>query len=266
MAMEHQNHPFDSPNPLRNQIRPHEPGTTASSPRNLGFHSNVLATSAPPANSRNITNSGTLPGGLFSNRSIISANWRNTNIATSHNDRGPFVLLPSYHGNESNILQFHRLYENQNQSPPEAIRAMSSPTSPQANATPKDAGTSHGSEDPGNNNNINPGDQSDRNASALAQVSKVLTQTTLQQQQQQQQSGGRRAGQTDMPYYAYCFDRGNGQYTRLIPADMLPPLVDIPALQQGCLGMTVLPCPTGLAPNGRSSNLERVFVQVSRIS
>lgn len=140
---------------------------------------------------------------------------------------------------------------------------MSSPTSPQANASPSDAGTSRGSEDTGNNNNINPGDQSDRNASALAQVSKALTQTTLQQQQQ---GGGRRAGQTDMPYYAYCFDRGNGQYTRLIPADMLPPLVDIPALQQGCLGMTVLPCPTGLAPNGRSSNLERVFVQVSRIS
>lgn len=62
--------------------------------------------------------------------------------------------------------------------------------------------------------------------------------------------------------YAYCFDRGNGQYTRLIPADMLPPLQDIPALQQGCVGMKVLPVPRGLAPNGRSSNSERVALQV----
>ncbi|KAK1771086.1 hypothetical protein QBC33DRAFT_511877 [Phialemonium atrogriseum] len=61
--------------------------------------------------------------------------------------------------------------------------------------------------------------------------------------------------------YAYCFDRGNGQYTRLIPADMLPPLQDIPALQQGCVGMKVLPVPRGLAPNGRSSNSERVALQ-----
>ncbi|OIW31584.1 hypothetical protein CONLIGDRAFT_678054 [Coniochaeta ligniaria NRRL 30616] len=127
---------------------------------------------------------------------------------------------------------------------------MSSPTSPQVNTSPTDAGTSQGSNDPGNNNNTGPGGRSD------TQVSKALTQTT-----QQQQGGGRGAGQTDMPYYAYCYDRGNGQYTRLVPVDMLPPLVDIPALQHGCLGMTVLPCPTGLAPNGRSSNLERVFVQ-----
>ena len=64
--------------------------------------------------------------------------------------------------------------------------------------------------------------------------------------------------------YGYCFDRGNGQYTRLIPADMLPPLKDIPALQQGCDRMKVLPVPRGLAPNGRSSNSERVELQVRR--
>lgn len=64
--------------------------------------------------------------------------------------------------------------------------------------------------------------------------------------------------------YAYCFDRGNGQYTRLIPADMLPPLQEIPALQQGCAGMKVLAVPRGLAPNGRSSNSERVALQVRR--
>ncbi|KAI1355093.1 hypothetical protein F5Y01DRAFT_311013 [Xylaria sp. FL0043] len=63
--------------------------------------------------------------------------------------------------------------------------------------------------------------------------------------------------------FAYCYDRGNGQYTRLIPADMLPSLQDIPAIQQGCAGMIVLPQPRGLASNGRSSNTEPVAVQRS---
>ncbi|KAI1851068.1 hypothetical protein JX266_003733 [Neoarthrinium moseri] len=58
--------------------------------------------------------------------------------------------------------------------------------------------------------------------------------------------------------YAYCFDRGNGQYTRLIPADMLPPLQTIPAVQQGCQGMIVLPQPRSFPANGRSSNTEPV--------
>lgn len=62
--------------------------------------------------------------------------------------------------------------------------------------------------------------------------------------------------------YAYCYDRGNGQYTRLIPADMLPPLQDIPALQQGSAGMLVIPQPRGLPPNGHSSNTERVAIRV----
>jgi hypothetical protein len=62
--------------------------------------------------------------------------------------------------------------------------------------------------------------------------------------------------------YAYCYDRGNGQYTRLIPADMLPPLQDIPALQQGSAGMLVIPQPRGLPPNGHSSNTERVIIRV----
>lgn len=63
--------------------------------------------------------------------------------------------------------------------------------------------------------------------------------------------------------YAYCYDRGNGQYTRLIPADMLPPLKDVPALQQSCSGMMVLPQPRALPPNGRSSNTEPVALRVS---
>ncbi|KAI1136135.1 hypothetical protein F5Y05DRAFT_420267 [Hypoxylon sp. FL0543] len=61
--------------------------------------------------------------------------------------------------------------------------------------------------------------------------------------------------------YAYCYDRGNGQYTRLIPADMLPPLKDIPALQQSCSGMIVLPQPRTSPPNGRSSNTEPVALR-----
>ncbi|KAI2625616.1 hypothetical protein GGR54DRAFT_654009 [Hypoxylon sp. NC1633] len=61
--------------------------------------------------------------------------------------------------------------------------------------------------------------------------------------------------------YAYCYDRGNGQYTRLIPADMLPPLKDVPALQQSCSGMTVVPQPQALPPNGRSSNTEPVILR-----
>jgi hypothetical protein len=93
-------------------------------------------------------------------------------------------------------------------------------------------------------------------ANALVQDDALLAQVTSALAQNNGAS-------TDMPAYAYCFERANGQYTRLIPADMLPPLMDIPALQQGCVGMIPLTCPTGLAPNGRSSNLERVQIQVS---
>ncbi|KAK3360163.1 hypothetical protein B0T25DRAFT_515523 [Lasiosphaeria hispida] len=61
--------------------------------------------------------------------------------------------------------------------------------------------------------------------------------------------------------FAYCFDRGNGEFTRLIPADMLPPLRDIPAIQGGSAGMMVLPMPMGLGPDGRSSNFEMVSLR-----
>lgn len=63
--------------------------------------------------------------------------------------------------------------------------------------------------------------------------------------------------------YAYCYDRGNGQYTRLIPADMIPNLCDVPVLQRDCLGMIVLPAPRALPANGRSSNVEPVMLKVS---
>lgn len=63
--------------------------------------------------------------------------------------------------------------------------------------------------------------------------------------------------------YAFCFDRGNGSYTRLIPADMLPPLKDIPATQQGHDGMFVLPTPPPFASDGGSANTQDVQVMVS---
>lgn len=44
-----------------------------------------------------------------------------------------------------------------------------------------------------------------------------------------------RIGQT------YCVDRGNGEYTMLIPADMLPPLNEVPARQTQPHGMVILP-------------------------
>ncbi|KAK8084853.1 Chromatin remodeling factor m.t1.c1 [Apiospora hydei] len=66
--------------------------------------------------------------------------------------------------------------------------------------------------------------------------------------------------------YAYCYDRGNGHYTRLIPADMIPTLCDVPALQQGSSGMIVLPAPRALPANGRSSNVEPVMLKVSSIT
>lgn len=41
--------------------------------------------------------------------------------------------------------------------------------------------------------------------------------------------------------FAYCLDRGNGQVTRLIPADALPPLNEVPAREAERRGLVVLP-------------------------
>ncbi|KAI8266958.1 Chromatin remodeling factor mit1 [Colletotrichum sp. SAR 10_98] len=57
---------------------------------------------------------------------------------------------------------------------------------------------------------------------------------------------GQDVGVDTSGFYAYCLDRGNGNYTRLVPADTLPPLVGIPAVQHGAEGMLVLPAPRGL--------------------
>ncbi|KAJ1326398.1 hypothetical protein MN608_07845 [Microdochium nivale] len=50
--------------------------------------------------------------------------------------------------------------------------------------------------------------------------------------------------------YTYCYDRGNGIYTRLVALDMLPPLGEVPSVQNDCLGMIVLPQPSAPAPPG----------------
>ncbi|KAL1899683.1 hypothetical protein Cpir12675_001263 [Ceratocystis pirilliformis] len=50
--------------------------------------------------------------------------------------------------------------------------------------------------------------------------------------------------------YGYCLDRGNGKFTRLVPADMLPAMKDIPAIQDSCSGLVVLPTPRSQPPVG----------------
>ncbi|KAH7026077.1 uncharacterized protein B0I36DRAFT_351992 [Microdochium trichocladiopsis] len=50
--------------------------------------------------------------------------------------------------------------------------------------------------------------------------------------------------------YTYCYDRGNGTYSRLVALDMLPPLDNVSTTQENCLGMIVLPEPAAPAPPG----------------
>ena len=71
-----------------------------------------------------------------------------------------------------------------------------------------------------------------------------------------------RAASYDSAQY-YCLDRGNGLYTRLIPADMLPDLVDVPKTQYGHEGMVVLPDLKGVPAEGKSSNNSPVQLKVS---
>lgn len=66
--------------------------------------------------------------------------------------------------------------------------------------------------------------------------------------------------------YAYFLDRGQGRVTRLIPADMLPPLDGIPSQQMKGYGMEVLP-PLETAPlNGTVGMNQRVTIQVCATS
>lgn len=54
---------------------------------------------------------------------------------------------------------------------------------------------------------------------------------------------------------AYCYDRGDGTFTRLVPVDLLPvELEDIPARVMSHEGMIVLPIPRKAGPNGQPAN------------
>lgn len=62
--------------------------------------------------------------------------------------------------------------------------------------------------------------------------------------------------------YAYCLDRGNGEYTRLIPADMLPAMNEIPARQAGPGGMVILPALDIAPPQGAAAMDRPVTLKV----
>lgn len=50
--------------------------------------------------------------------------------------------------------------------------------------------------------------------------------------------------------HSYCLDRGNGEFTRLIPADLLPALNEVPARETIPHGMVILP-PLGTQMSNR---------------
>lgn len=64
--------------------------------------------------------------------------------------------------------------------------------------------------------------------------------------------------------YAYYLNRGDGQVTRLIPADVLPSLNEIPPRELEQRGMIVLPLPRGIQPGGTADMNFAVTVKVSK--
>lgn len=65
--------------------------------------------------------------------------------------------------------------------------------------------------------------------------------------------------------YAYYLNRGDGQVTRLIPADVLPSLNEIPPRELEQRGMIVLPLPRGIRPSGAADVNFAVTVTVSKV-
>lgn len=65
--------------------------------------------------------------------------------------------------------------------------------------------------------------------------------------------------------WGYCLDRGNGVYTPLIPADMLPPMRGVPSTMRAASGIFVLPIPKASPPSGISSYLDKVSLLVRQI-
>ncbi|KAJ9156515.1 hypothetical protein NKR23_g1316 [Pleurostoma richardsiae] len=53
--------------------------------------------------------------------------------------------------------------------------------------------------------------------------------------------------------YSYCVAREDGQFTRLVPVDMLPRISGIPPRSPDADGMIVLPTPRKVAPHGQPS-------------
>lgn len=55
----------------------------------------------------------------------------------------------------------------------------------------------------------------------------------------------------------YCYDRGGGQYTRLVPVDMLPvDLQNMPRRVNNDDGMIILPIPRQPGPDGQLANIQ----------
>lgn len=55
----------------------------------------------------------------------------------------------------------------------------------------------------------------------------------------------------------YCYDRGGGQYTRLVPVDMLPvDLQNMPRRVNNDDGMIILPIPRQPGPHGQLANIQ----------
>ena len=100
------------------------------------------------------------------------------------------------------------------------------------------------------NNSLNSslhGSSSSSSSNALA--------TALVQQPQKQIHTAVEPINSPGSFLAYCFDRGNGLYTRLVPADTLPPSAGYSALQSGCHGMIVLQDPLTQPTSGYGARL-----------
>jgi hypothetical protein len=65
--------------------------------------------------------------------------------------------------------------------------------------------------------------------------------------------------------YAYYLNRGNGELTRLVPADMLPALNEIPPREPERRGMVVLPPLRGIPPKGMADMSQTITVKVSEL-
>ncbi|KAJ4415668.1 hypothetical protein N0V85_002613 [Neurospora sp. IMI 360204] len=94
-----------------------------------------------------------------------------------------------------------------------------------------------------------------------------LERQRLQQQEEDERAQqARRTARPQYPhqFYAYAYDRGNGRYTRLIPADMLPPLVGVPAYESDISRLFVLELPQALDNDERNTNVETVQTQVAQ--